>query len=86
MIQAPARHAWHHVQMLVDRRQAALHYAWWLDDRFIWQGTDTSAGPDTDAPTDFHAGVANVDWAAGNRARVWVDNCTVAEHGPEPPG
>jgi len=86
MIQAPARNAWHHVQMIVDRRGVAPRYAWWFDGKFVWQDSDTSAGTDTDAPTEFHAGVTNVDWAAGSRARVWVDNCAVAEHGPEPPG
>lgn len=84
MVQAPSRNVWHRVQMLVDLSGNSPRYAWWLNGRFIWQDIDSSSGGDTAAPTEFHAGLTNVDWAVGNRGLVWVDNCAVSDTGPEP--
>lgn len=84
MIQAPTRNTWHNIQMLIDLSGTRPKYAWWLNDRFIWQDTDTSNGTDTQAPTDFQAGLTNIDWGQGNQGRVWMDSCTVSTFGPEP--
>jgi hypothetical protein len=85
-IQAPRRNAWHNVIMLVDLSGTNPHYAWWLNGNFIWQDFDTSSGNDSTPPDYFLAGITNVDWDAGNRARVWIDNCSVSDTGPEPGG
>ncbi len=83
-LQFVRREVWHRITMLVDLSEAYPLYAWWLNDRLIWTAIDTTQGTDTLAPNEFHAGVCWVDWATGNRALVWIDDCLVADDGPVP--
>ncbi|MEO0022573.1 MAG: T9SS type A sorting domain-containing protein [candidate division WOR-3 bacterium] len=81
-LQFVRRETWHQVTMLVDFSGENPVYAWWLDGNLIWSATDTTSGSDTLAPTEFHAGVCWVDWATGNRAQVWIDDCLVTAEDP----
>lgn len=80
--QAPQREVWHKLTMLIDLSGTNPLYAWWLNDQFIWADYDTSTGSYDDPPTHFYAGLTNVDWGAGNKGLVWIDNCSVATTGP----
>lgn len=75
------RERWYRVRMLVDLSGSNPYYAWWLNDSLIWSEYDTSTGNDTLPPTEFHVGACWIDWAAGNRAQVWIDSCTVIASG-----
>lgn len=81
-LQAVTFDNWHKVTMLIDLSGVNPVYAWWLNNHFVWQDTDTSSGSDTDVPTHLYAGITNIDYGNGNKARVWMDNCSIDTTGP----